>query len=125
MSIDYEGNFSFAELDERLKAALPDAILAGGDYIGDKADERVPVLVDLERANQKRRADPGELKRSRYVRLSGNDAEIGYRAYWAHWQHERLDYKHEIGESKWLERTLVEDGHRALEKVTEYLREEL
>jgi hypothetical protein len=125
VSIDYEGKFDFAELRDRLNAAAPEATLAGGKIIMDLSDTKVPVLVDLKRANQKRRANPGELRDSRYLKNSGQDAEFGYLAYWARWQHERTDYHHEIGESKYLERAEVEGKDDALDEVARVLREAL
>lgn len=125
MSIEFRGDFDFAQLNEKLAAAIPEAALAGGDFILDKAIPRTPLLVDLKRANQKRRAHPGELRESGYVKRSGNDAEIGFSSYWARWQHEREDYKHPDGQWKYLETTLLLDGHEALEHAARRLREEL
>lgn len=125
MSIDYEGGFDFAGLEARILKALPDALKAGGDYIGERADARAPVLVDVKRANKQRREQVGDLVRSRFVRPEGNDVAIGYSVYWAGFQHEDLEYHHDIGEAKWLERTFAADGDDGLGKVAEKLREAL
>jgi hypothetical protein len=125
MSIDYRGGFNFAALRQAIADALPDALEAGGDHIADVADTRVPVLTDLEKANDRRRADPGELKRSRYVRTEGASVAVGYSSYWAKWQHERLDYHHEVGQAKYLESAFNEGGDEALQKVAKRIREGL
>lgn len=125
MSIDYEGDFKFDEFERKLAAAIPVAALVGADYLLDKGNERAPVLVDLKRANKKRRAHPGELRDSGKTRNVGNDAEFGWYVYWAKWQHEREDFNHVVGEWKWAERTAVEDGEEALRKSTAKLSEEL
>lgn len=125
MAIDYEGDFEFDEFEKRLSAAIPKAALAGADYLLEKATPRVPVLVDLKRANQQRRANPGELRDSGSTRIVGNDAEYSWSSYWAKWQHERLDFGHEIGEAKWAERTAVEEGEEAIRRAGEKLAEEL
>lgn len=125
MGLDFDGSFNFTALNDRLAEAIPAAAVKGGDLILERAEPRVPLLVDLKRANQKRRTDPGELRRSGYVQRSGNDAEIGYTAYWARWQHERLDYSHDVGEPKFLENTLLRDGDDALKVAAEYLQQEL
>lgn len=126
MSIDYKGDFDFGDLNARLIEALPEALKDGGEVIGKLSDDKVPVLVDIKRANEKRRADPGELRDSRYVEVEGvSDVAIGYRAYWAGWQHERMDYHHVIGQAKFLEQALTEGKDEALQAVADGIREQL
>lgn len=125
MSIDYEGSFDFSELRANLARVTPEALEDGAKVIGDLSDTRVPVLVDLTRANKKRRADPGELRESRFIRVEGaSQVAVGYDAYWAAWQHER-EYHHEIGQKKFLETALADGKDDALEAVAVKIREGL
>lgn len=51
---------------------------------------------------------------------------IGYRAFWAVWQHERLDYNHPNGgEAKFLEIPLVASGSADMEIVAANVRRAL
>lgn len=126
MSIEWDDDLEFGEFEKRLSAILPDALEAGGNHIKDEANDKTPLLVDLVKANKKRRTQVGYLRDSAFVRVEGLlQVAIGYTAYWARWQHERPDYHHVIGEFKWLERTLLADGHEALRKVADRIREGL
>lgn len=126
MSIKYEGSFDFSGLEARLAAALPDALRGGAEVIGALSDDKVPVLVDLKKADDQDRADPGELKRSRYVLVEGTeDAVIGYSDDNAKRQHEELSYHHDVGQAKFLESAMVEGKDEALQVIADKIRERL
>lgn len=126
MAMEFEDDLHWDDLEEQLRVILPEALEDGGKYIGEKADEKTPVLIDVKRANKKRRQQVGYLRDSRFVRVEGLlQVAIGYAAYWARWQHEREDYHHETGEWKWLERTLASEGFEALKRVANRIQEGL
>lgn len=104
-----------------------DAGLAkGAEHIKEVAAECAPVLVDLARANDERRANPGELRKSAYAkRVDDATYEVGFTAYWAAWQHERTDYHHEDGQAKYLEVPMVEETDNVLQIVADAIREAL
>lgn len=85
----------------------------------------VPVLdgpEDLKRAGA---SDPGELKRSGNVQMEPEQhrAAIAYPVVYASLQHERLDYKHNDGSAKFLERALIDKREEAAEIIAKRIRE--
>lgn len=67
------------------------------------------------------------LRDTGYTRLAsqGVDDErvaVGFDAYWALWQEQRMDYHHEHGHAKFLELALAQGGEAALEQVAAAIR---
>lgn len=121
MAIDYQGGFDFSQLRAKLDDILPDALMDGGNVIGDLAVKRAPLLEGeaLRKANQERRADPGELRESKFVRLSGNaSVAIGFSAFYAPWVEEHMDWNHTSGQAKFLSSSLDDGGEDALDKIS-------
>lgn len=126
MSIRIENNLNLGELRRRIAELTPDALEAGAEHVKAVAVEKAPLLVDLERANQDRRADPGELRESAYVHVIDDvTAEVGFSAFYAGWQHERMDYHHEVGQAKFLEEPLVTEKDETLQIMAGKIREGL
>lgn len=46
-----------------------------------------------------------------------DEVQIGFRAFWAAWQHEHMDWHHDHGHAKFLELALAEGGKAWLEQV--------
>lgn len=56
--------------------------------------------------------------------LDGADAVVvGFSAFWAAWQEERMDYHHTHGHAKFLELAMAAEGNAWLEAVAAGLRE--
>lgn len=104
-----------------------EALQDGADHIGQVAQSKAPLLTGeepLHRANKERRADPGELRESMYVRvLDDGTAEIGFSSFYAGWQHERMDYHHEDGHAKFLEDPLTTEKDETLSIMAERMRQ--
>lgn len=96
------------------------------DHIIDRADERAPILAgeDLaEHASYAKRAQVTELVDSHYTKADQErEAEFGYSADYAVYQHEKTWWHHAHGEPKWLERTVNEEAETALGKITDGIR---
>lgn len=115
MSIRIENSLNLGAIKQKTRDVSPEALLDAAEHVLQVAQGRAPVLVDLAKANDQRRANPGELRDSGYARVIGDDvAEVGFTAYWAAWQHEKMDYHHEIGEAKYLELPLASEKDEAL-----------
>lgn len=101
-----------------------EALEAGADLLRERAAARAPLLTGaaLKKANDERRADPGELRDSAYSRVVGDlTAEVGFTAFYAAWQEENMDYDHEDGQSKYLETTLTLDKDDTLKVMAKRL----
>lgn len=129
MGITIRNGLNLGEFAERAAQASPAALQAAADHVRDVAKGRAPILsgpVDLKKANDERRSNPGHLRESAYARvLDDNRAEVGFAAFYAAWQHERLDYHHTDGEAKFLESAIDGEGDEARRIMGEKLREEL
>lgn len=101
-----------------------DALGDGAEHIKEVSQGQVPVLVDVERAN--RQEKPGTLRDSAYARVVDDvTAEIGYTDFAAGWQHERMDYHHDIGKAKFLEDPLTTEKDATLQIIAARMREGL
>lgn len=129
MGIVIRNSINLGALAERARNASPDALQAAADHVLDVAKHRAPILSGAEavkKANDERRADPGHLRESGYARVvDDNRAEVGFSAFYARWQHERMDYHHADGQAKYLETSLETEQDEALRIMAEKLREEL
>ena len=67
----------------------------------------------LKRAKEKVPVDDGELRRSGRVGVDDISVYVRFKAPHAWLQHERLDYKHDDGEAKYLEHAVDEVGVEA------------
>jgi hypothetical protein len=112
MSIRFEFDLHFAELDARVDAAAPDALRAGAEHIGEKSSPLVPL-------------EEGTLLRSWAVDVDGDTAEMSYNTPYARYQHEVLSLRHPHGQAKYLEQPMLTDGREALAIVGEQIRRAL
>ena len=67
----------------------------------------------LKRAKELAPKDEGDLRRSGRVSVDDVDVRVSFRSPHAWLQHERLDYKHDDGGPKYLERAVEELGAEA------------
>lgn len=127
MGITIRNSLNLGQLKEQAERSSGEALQAAADHVRDVARDRAPILsgpVDLKKANQDRRAHPGELRESAYSLVVENDrAEVGFSAYYAGWQHERMDYHHTAGGPKFLETALDTEADEALRIMAEKLRD--
>lgn len=126
MSIRIENSLNLGALADRIRVASPEALDDAAQHVLEVAREKAPLLVDLKKANDERRFNPGELRESGYARVvDDSTAEVGFSAFYAGWQHERLDYHHEVGQAKYLEEPLVTEKDEAMRIIAERLGEAL
>lgn len=126
MTIKIENSLNLGALMDRVRAVSPEALDDAAQHVLEVAREKAPLLVDLKKANDERRADPGELRDSGYVRVvDDTKAEVGFSAFYAGWQHERLDYHHEVGQPKYLEEPLVTEKDEAMRIIADRIGEAL
>lgn len=127
MTLRIENSLNLGAILREVDEVTPDALQAAADHVKEVAASRAPLLTGeaLHKANDERRTDPGALRRSAYARLDGDKAEVGFTEFYAGWQHERMDYRHEDGEAKFLERTLASEVRAALRIIADKLRERL
>lgn len=129
MSIRVEkGRLRLSQVRVATDEASPDALKSAADFIGDIAKHKAPLLTGaaLKKANDERRANPGELRDSMKVELiDDNTASIEFTAYWARWQHERMDYHHEDGQAKYLEEPMATEADRSIEIMAQKIAERL
>jgi hypothetical protein len=105
-----------------------EALQAAADHVKNVAQGKAPLLtgVALHKANDERRANPGELRDSAYSRvLDDTSAEVGFTSFYAGWQHERMDYHHEDGQAKVLEEPLATEKDEVLRIMADKIREGL
>lgn len=116
MTIRIENSLNLGAIRDRVRAVSPEALDDAAQHVLEVAREKAPLLVDLKKANDQRRSDPGELRRSGYTRVvDDSTAEVGFSAFYAAWQHERLDYHHDDGQAKYLEEPLVTEKDEAMQ----------
>lgn len=54
----------------------------------------------------------------------GSEAvDVGFTAFWALWQHEKMNYHHKQGHAKFLELAFIEQGEHALQVTADTIRE--
>lgn len=126
MSMTIKNGLNLGAIRRDVDEASPDALDEAAQHVLEVARGKAPLLVDLKRANDERRANPGELRESGYSRvLDDNTAEVGFSAFYAGWQHENVDYHHEDGEAKYLEIPLLTERDRALQIMADHVRRAL
>ena len=89
-------NAKLTEIEKAAREALRDT----AEEVLKRAKEKVPV-------------DDGDLRRSGRVTMDDVTVRVSFRAPHAWLQHERLDYKHDDGGPKYLERAVDELGVEA------------
>jgi hypothetical protein len=104
MGIEFEFHLDLDRLIRAEEAATPEAIAKGLEHIRGVAVERTPV-------------DTGNLAGSAAVHVDGSEGSITYDGPYARYQHERLDLRHETGQAKFLESSLMEEGGKAFEII--------
>lgn len=123
-----KNSINLGQVTQDVGKASPEALKEAADYVGKIAAVKAPLLTGaaLKKANDQRRSDPGALKRSMYTRIvDDNTAEVGFTEFYAAWQHERLDYNHEDGQSKFLEEPILTEGDNVLDLLAARIREAL
>ncbi|UFU03438.1 HK97 gp10 family phage protein [Ruania suaedae] len=88
-------------------AKLTEIEKAGRDALQDEAKKI------LKRAKELAPKDDGVLRRSGRVLVNDVNVTVRFRAPHAWIQHENLDYKHDVGEAKYLERAVDESNFEA------------
>lgn len=115
MTIRIENSLNLGALMDRVRAVSPEALDDAAQHVLEVAREKAPLLVDLKKANDERRSDPGALRASGYARVvDDTTAEVGFSEFYAGWQHERMDYHHVDGQAKYLEEPLVTEKDEAM-----------
>lgn len=101
-----------------------DALQDAADHILEVAQEKAPLLVDVERAN--RHEEPGTLRDSGYARVvDGSTAHVGFTDPISARQHEDTHYHHVVGQSKFLEGPLATEKDEAVRIMADRIREGL
>lgn len=108
MSLTWEGSFNLEGLTARAAAAVPVGLRTGMEFLKEAAVERTPIEEGTLRAGARVDVD---------VQDGGNGAtgSITYPGPYARYQHEKLSLRHETGQAKYLEVTLLVDGRKAVE----------
>lgn len=103
-----------------------DALQAAADHVGEIAQEKAPLLVDIKRANDERRAHPGELRDSmRAEVVDDTTATVGFYVYWAAWMNEDLNYHHPDGQALFLTEPMVTEKDPVMQIMADKIREGL
>lgn len=122
--------------EEIRKAAMEALLSAAEDIVKPVAVEKAPLLEDTARAGTGHgpHADPAkyqggkvsELRDSAHV-IDERDSEdrvgIVFDTPYASLQHERMDWHHDVGESKYLENALNETSKEVIEHIADKIRE--
>lgn len=115
MTIRIENSLNLGALMDRVRSVSPEALDDAAQHVLEVAREKAPLLVNLKKANDERRSDPGALRASGYARVvDDTKAEVGFSEFYAGWQHERTDYHHADGQAKYLEEPLVTEKDEAM-----------
>jgi len=113
VSIHYDVRLDLSAIEERIDAALPEALRAGMDHIKAVSQSLVPV-------------ETGRLVGSADVQVAGDEASLSYAGPYARYQHERLDLHHPHGgQGKYLEQPVLTHGQQAVDTVADHLRQAL
>jgi hypothetical protein len=129
-------NRSASAFEEIRRTAINALLGAAEEIVKPAAVKKAPLLVDVPRAGTGHgpHADPakyqggaeGELRASAHVvdeRESDNRVGVAFDTPYASLQHERMDWKHEVGEAKYLENAMWETHREVVEHVANKCRE--
>lgn len=106
MADGWDINMDFGALGDELRAKLPAALVKGTEYLRGQVTPRVPV-------------ETGNLAGSGGITTTATEASLYYPGPYALYQHEGVYYRHgrfgaplthNVGESFFLERTVVEEA---------------
>lgn len=111
------------ELAHEAEAITPEALKDAADHVQKVAVGNAPLLVDVQRANREER--PGTLRESAKVIEEGDRVGIAFTDFIAVRQHEDMEYHHDIGGPKFLERALFSEREEALRILAEHFRNTL
>lgn len=109
MSIRYETNLHFDKLIAQVEAAEPEALRAAAEHVMEVAVELTPL-------------EEGTLRRSAKVTVDDGEAIISYDGPYARYQHEILTLRHEVGQAKFLESAVVQEGPKAVDIIATAIR---
>jgi len=102
MSIEFRLDLHLDELDARLAALEPAALMKAAEHVAGVSSQQVPI-------------EEGTLLRSQQVHPDGDGAvSISYGTPYAAVQHERYDFRHEHGNAGFLGIPLVTEADTAL-----------
>lgn len=113
---------------EAIRKAALIGLENAADAVLDDAKRQTPVLdgpEDLKRAGRTggdQGGTPGELRDSGHVVMEEHRAAIKFDTIYASLQHERMDYHHDNGNAKFLERPLIDTRERTLEMIAAEIR---
>ncbi len=79
----------------------------------------------LEESNKLAPRDESDLAGSGSVAVDGDEAAVGYRSPYAVRQHEKLWYRHPVGEAKYLENALRNNQSEIADTIADAIREAL
>lgn len=126
MTIRIENSLNLGAIMDRVRAVSPEALDDAAQHVLEVAREKAPLLVNLKKANDERRSDPGALRESGYVRVvDDTKAEVGFSAFYAGWQHENHEYHHDVGQSNYLGEPLVTEVDEAMRIIADRVGEAL
>lgn len=108
-----------SEVDSISTEALKDA----ADHVGSVAQGNAPLLVDVERANRHER--PGTLRESMKVIEEGDRVGVAFTDFIAVRQHEDMEYHHDVGEAKFLERAIFSERDEVMRILASRIQEAL
>ncbi|MDQ1738103.1 MAG: hypothetical protein QOH56_4354 [Pseudonocardiales bacterium] len=103
----------------QLAAARRRGLLAAGKALLAVSSARAPYDPNSRHEVHMRDTGRAEL----VIEAESDAVAIAYSAFYAAIQHEDMTYKHERGEAKFLERTMLEAGESAFEPVAAAMRE--
>lgn len=112
MSLRWDIELDFTELDARIDQVQPAALAAGMEHIRIVSAPLVPK-------------ESGRLVGSAKVEVDGDEASLTFAGPYARYQHERLDLRHPTGQAKYLEQPVLTDGEKAVEIVGEHIKQAL
>lgn len=114
--MEFENTIDFGPVQDALNASLPQALFQGMEHIHTETTPKIPI-------------ETGNLRGSGEVEVEGQEATIFYPGPYALYQHEGVFYRHGVvgaplvykrgGGAFFLEKTLVEEGPKALDIVAE------
>ena len=108
------------ELADRADAITPEALKDAAEHVKKVAVGNAPILVDVQRAN--RHEEPGTLRDSAKVIEEGDRVGIAFTDFIAMRQNEDMEYHHDVGGSKFLDRAIFSERDEALRILAEHFR---
>jgi hypothetical protein len=110
MSIEYDFDLDFGALHTAPEAARPVALARAGEHIRGTAAPLTPVR-------------DGNLIGSAFVRVVGEECQVGYPGPYARRQHFELTWRHTVGQALYLEQPMISEADKAIQIMADTLRE--